>query len=116
MIDGIYSMTYRGHADWGMGMLVFLGGVVTGASVGAVTFDGQYVELSDEVTIDVTMHVPAGVPLVTGKPAQPQPYEVPFTATISKAALESGETVAIDMGLGPVNAIFQKLRSLPDPR
>jgi hypothetical protein len=57
MLDGIYSITFRGRADWGMGIQR---GVVTGADVGGVLYDGRYVENGPDLQLDLTLTVPPG--------------------------------------------------------
>lgn len=42
MIDGIYQITFRGAADWGIGILHLKDRVITGADVGGVLYDGAY--------------------------------------------------------------------------
>ena len=44
-MDGIYSVTFRGAVDWGIGMLVLRKGVVTGADAGGIYYDGHYRDL-----------------------------------------------------------------------
>jgi hypothetical protein len=40
MVDGIYSLTYRGAVDWGIGMLVMQRGIIVGSDAGGVLYDG----------------------------------------------------------------------------
>jgi hypothetical protein len=114
MLDGIYTMTFRGSADWGIGMLVLRGGKVTGADAGGALYDGRYVERPDGLLVEMTMTVPAGLSLVQGTPPQAKPYEVPFNALIPKRALENSEPVLVELPPGPVNVIVRRLRSLDD--
>src|SRR6476661_2868288 len=39
-MDGIYSVTFRGAVDWGVGMLLLLHGRIVGADVAGILFDG----------------------------------------------------------------------------
>lgn len=112
MLDGIYTITFRGEADWGMGMLIFQDGQIIGADVGGVQYDGSYIEEGTAVTFDVTMTVPPGSTLVQGTPARSTAYTVPVKTPIPRKAFETGEPVLIDMGPGPVNVIFRRLRTL----
>jgi hypothetical protein len=112
MTDGIYSITFRGAADWGMGVLIFKSGVITGADVGGAVYDGTYTDSDDTILVDVVMHVPAGVDLVQGTPASPAPYTVRFNAQISKSSMRNGDPVLIVLPPGPVNVIFKLLRPL----
>ena len=112
MIDGIYSITFRGAADWGMGLLILQRGVVTGADAGGAQYDGTYREENSSVAIDITMTVPPGVTLVQGTPAQPTSYTIPIVASLQRNVLDSNQPVTLDMPNGPVNVIFQRLRTL----
>lgn len=112
MIDGIYSITFRGYSDWGMGVLIFQSGVITGADAAGVTFDGQYTQHNDVLSASIRMTVPAGLTLVQGTPPKSRPYPIDFSATIPVTAFTSGETVQLDMPPGPVNVVFRKLKPL----
>jgi hypothetical protein len=104
MIDGIYTMTYRGAISWGIGVLVLRRGTVTGADAAGGLYDGRYVEQADNVVLEMKMTVPAGMELVQGTPPQPKPYEVPFNATIPKRAIETSEPVLVPLPPGPCTA------------
>ena len=41
-MDGIYSITFRGATDWGVGMLLLRSGRIVGADVSGVLYDGTY--------------------------------------------------------------------------
>lgn len=110
MIDGIYTITFRGAADWGMGMLIFKNAVITGADVTGVQYDGSYVESNNLVKAKIKMIVPPGVTLVQGSPAQPIQYEIPFEVDIPILSFENQSPVLIHLPPGPVNVIFTKLR------
>lgn len=112
MIDGIYSVSFRGHADWGMGLLVLQQGIITGADQGGVLYDGRYVDRGANVEVAIQITVPAGARLVQGTAPQLKPYAFEFNAVLPKAILDTGAPVTLDMPPGPVNAIFRRLRSL----
>ena len=112
MIAGIYSITFRGAADRGIGMLVLQGGTVTGADAAGVLFDGTYKEDGERVSFSLTMTVPPGVVLVQGTAPRPVPDEVPIAASVPVKALDNFEPVLMEMPPGPVNVIFRRLRKL----
>lgn len=60
MTDGIYTMTFRGKADWGMGMLVFRQGIIAGADSGGVVYDGTYSNDGTNLLVQAKMTVPPG--------------------------------------------------------
>lgn len=111
-LDGIYLITFRGAADWGIGMLVLQNGVVTGADAAGVLYDGDYEAQGSLVNIELRLTVPAGVSLVQGTPVQPKTYTVPAKISVDRNAFDSQETVLLELPPGPVNVIFQRLRSL----
>lgn len=112
-MNGIYSIAFRGQADWGLGLLVLQNGIITGADVGGVTYDGTYKDLGSALTVDLKITVPPGARLVQGTPPRPVPYDVKFKETLPKDVLSSGASVTLNMPPGPVNVIFRKLRDLP---
>ena len=113
-MDGIYSMTFRGAFDWGIGMLVLRKEVVTGVDAAGVNYDGRYLDLGDKIKFEIVMKIPPGVTLVQGTPARPDTYETCFKATISKADMVNNQTIKLNLPQGPVNVIFSKLRELID--
>jgi hypothetical protein len=114
VIDGIYTMSYRGAIGWGQGLLLLRRGVVTGVDIVGAFYDGRFVERDEDVSFELKMTVPAGVILVQGTAPQPRPYEVPFNAVVPKRAIETLEPVLVQLAPGPVNVIFKLLRPLED--
>ena len=112
MVDGIYLMTYRGAADWGSGMLLLQNGMVTGADVAGIQYDGSYVETSDSIEVNLVLTVPPGASLVQGVPAQPFTYKIPIKSVLPKSAITKLEPILMELPPGPVNVIFKKLRDL----
>lgn len=112
MLDGFYSMTYRGAVDWGIGMLVLRNGVIVGADAAGALYDGSYREEGLKVRIELTMSVPPGVTLVQGGPAQPTTYRVPVSVTVPISAVELSQPILLQLPPGPVNVIFRRLRAL----
>jgi len=110
-VEGFYAVYYTGVAGFGHAVLVIKDGIVTGADVTGGVYDGKF-KVSDVggVSIEVTLTVPAGTTLVTGQ-TLPTPYSQTIKAELS-ANFASGQPVPVQTPLGPVNAIFKKLRSL----
>jgi hypothetical protein len=112
MLDGIYSLMFRGHAGFGAGMIILQNGVITGADAQGALYDGSYVELGTDLRMDFTITVPPGVTLVQGTPAKPEQYTISDRTIFPRRALDSGEPVLMDLPPGPVNVIFRRLRAL----
>jgi hypothetical protein len=112
MLDGIYLITFRGRADWGMGMLILQRGVITGADTGGALYDGSYLECGANLQLKLTLTVPPGATLVQGTPAQPNQYSISSETTLPTKALLSGEPILVQLPPGPVNVIFRRLRAL----
>lgn len=110
-MEGFYAVYYTGVAGFGHAVLVIKDGIVTGADVTGGVYDGT-VKLGDpsRVSIEATLTVPAGTTLVTGQ-TFPSQYSQTIKAQLPKD-FASGYTVPIETPLGPVNAIFKKLRGL----
>jgi hypothetical protein len=112
MLDGIYSIVYRGRVDWGTGMIILQNGVITGADAQGGLYDGSYVELGPDLRLDFTITVPPGVTLVQGTPAKPEQCTISARTIFSRSALDSGEPVLMDLPPGPVNVISRRVRAL----
>jgi len=111
-MDGIYSITFRGAFDWGIGMLMLHKEVITGVDAGGVNYDGQFQEFGDSVKFDIVMTVPPGATLVQGTPAKSEAYKISFQETVPRSDIENNQTVRFNQPPGPVNVIFSKLREL----
>lgn len=109
-MEGFYAVYYTGVAGLGHAVLVINDGIVTGADVTGGEYDGTYAELDGGVSIEVVLTVPAGTTLVTGQ-TLPAPYSQTIKAQLP-ASFGSGQPVLVQTPLGPVNAIFKKLRNL----
>ncbi len=112
MIEGIYQITFRGAADWGMGLLIIKDGTITGADVGGVLYDGTYSDKDDTVTMNMSLTVPAGATLVQGTPPRATEQKVDFSASLSKAAVENRQPILLHLPPGPVYVILNRLRIL----
>lgn len=111
VIDGFYAITFRGTADWGMGMFILKAGKITGADIGGVIYDGSYVEHEEHVDVSVNARVPPGATLVQGVPAQSVWTTYDFSGALPKRALDTNEPVLLNLPPGPVNVIFKRVRS-----
>lgn len=112
-MNGIYSMVYRGLADWGIALLLLKDGLVCGTDANSVLFDGEYKIEGGAMQVDLQLTVPPGVALVQGTPAQPTSYQVPISANIPLSRFGTSEPTLVQTGVGPVNILVRKLRDLP---
>jgi hypothetical protein len=113
MADGIYRIAFTGAHGSGFGVLALVGGVVAGADVGGVLYDGTYQkeESGDQITLLITMRVPAGsTPVQTGI-AFSSPADIPMTVSLP-TDLAGGAPILIDTPLGKVNVIVTKIRGI----
>jgi hypothetical protein len=113
-MEGFYSIVYSGSGGMGFGMLVFSRGIVVGANILSVTYDGRYRfnEATNALEARVTTNVPAGVPLPQGIPAQRKPYS--FTTEITLPVdLGREQPVNITTPFGTVTALFKLIRNFP---
>jgi hypothetical protein len=114
VIDGIYSMAYRGAVDWGIGMLILRRGTITGSDASGVLYDGTYQQTGGNLDLNLTMTVPPGVALAQGTSAKSTAYSIPINLSLPTRVLSTGETVLMPLPPGPINVIFRKLRPLSD--
>jgi hypothetical protein len=111
-VNGIYALTFRGASGVGMGLLELRNGIAAGADATGATYDGTYEETEQDIRLDLSMTVPAGVALVQGTLPRPMQYSVPFHATIPKTAIETSAPILVELPPGPVNVIVRRLRTL----
>jgi hypothetical protein len=116
MVEGFYSIAFRGRADWGMGVLVLYDGIIAGSDVGGVSYDGFYRIENDKIIITITLTVPAGAALVQGIPPQANPYSFKLDVTFYSNQLSASTPILVQTVYGPVNVIFKKLRNFPDAK
>ena len=112
--EGFYSVTFTGYADYGFGIIILDTGVVIGADVGGVLYDGTYDfnHQTEMLDVNVTITVPPGIPLVTGTPPQTTEYKFRIKASLPRT-LGDETPITIDTPLGPVNIVFKKIRDFP---
>lgn len=110
-MQGFYAFYYTGVSGFGHAVLIINDGIVTGADATGGVYDGRYtVGDGGEFEIEVTLTVPAGATLVTGQTLTDE-----FSKTISaklRAGFADGQPVPVQTPMGPVNAIFKKVRGM----
>ena len=112
-LSGIYAGYMAAAGGQGMALFVFNSGVIAGADMGGVQFDGSY-RTNDDGTFTGTVDVkiPAGVTVIQGVTAPPAglQYQVPLSMP---ADFISQPYFELTTPLGRVNVRLQKLRDLP---
>ncbi|MCD9146631.1 hypothetical protein [Pseudophaeobacter flagellatus] len=110
-MNGIYAVYYTGVSGMGNGVIVLLDGVVSGADVAGGIYDGTFSSIENgKISIEVNFTVPAGATLVTGQ-TLPNALTQQISAHLEQT-FANGNPVRLETQMGPVNAIFKKLRSL----
>ncbi len=112
MIEGFYRMTFTGASGSGFGIIVFQDGKVAGADVAGATFDGSYItnQISGGINFKVVMNAPIGVaPVQTGIPIS-APISVEINGSLATSDIEKSNPILIQTEIGPINALFQKIR------
>ncbi|MGC2659930.1 MAG: hypothetical protein WA324_18385 [Bryobacteraceae bacterium] len=115
MIDGFYRIAFTGTAGSGFGLLAFQSGVIAGADTAGGIFDGSYTAQPDTGAIDfrINMNLPAGItPVQTGIPLA-APLTMPISGSIQVSDIDGDTPTLLQTPLGPVNALFKKVRDLP---
>ena len=114
MTDGFYAIYYTGKTSSGFGLLVFRSGIIAGADVAGIFYDGEYTFNQDKGVIEGTikMTIPPGISLVTGTPANEHPYVLEFPISLPQD-LSQQEPLRIETSEGPVNVNFKKIRAFP---
>lgn len=111
-MEGFYAVYYTGVAGLGNAVLVFTDNIVSGADTTGGTYDGSYsVGDNNEIEIEIIFTIPAGGLLVTGQSFS-EDYAQTITATL-RSGFADGHSVLVQTPMGPVNAIFKKLRGMP---
>ena len=111
-MDGFYQISFRGAADWGIGLLIFNNGAITGVDVGGALYDGSYYCSDAIIHSKIKLTVPPGVSLVQGVPAQKTEYAIDFSVDIPISSLNNAAPILIQLPVGPVNVVFTKLRGI----
>ncbi len=110
-MEGFYAVYYTGTSGFGHAVLVLNRGIVVGADAVGGIYEGAYSVTEDgSLRIGVTLTVPAGTTLVTGQ-TLPNPFSQTIEANLT-SSFASGQTVPINTPMGPVNAVFKKIRGM----
>lgn len=110
-MEGFYAVYYTGTAGFGHAVLIINDGLVTGADVTGGIYDGIYsLEDNGDLKTAIALTVPAGTTLVTGQ-VLPEDFTQRITVNL-RTGFADGQPVPIQTPMGPVNAIFKKLRSI----
>jgi hypothetical protein len=108
----IYAAYFTGATGQSMGMFFIGDGVLVGADVRGLKFDGTLSESSGSLEGVVKFTVPAGAHLITGLNAADAPQEISTNIKLPPN-FDDGETVVrIDTPGGPINARFERLREI----
>lgn len=111
-IDGFYAGYMTAAGGSGVALFILRNGVLVGADMGGVLFDGTYAADPDQGYIgSATVTVPAGVTVIQGVTAPPSgmSYTVPLKLPANFVQDPYFEIVT---PLGKVNAKLQKLRGI----
>ena len=109
-MEGFYAVYYTGVAGFGHAVLALKDATITGADATGGVYDGNFsTSENGGLEIEVELTVPAGATLVTGQTLS-EDFSQKITAKLG-ADFTNGEPVPVQTPLGPVNAIFKKLRS-----
>jgi hypothetical protein len=112
LLEGMYSIAFRGRDGEGLGILVLMGGRIFGSD-GAVSYDGQYEPSKKRpgfIDASLRLTVPPGVSLVVNRRAQPATYWFELKANI---AARDPTSLKVDTPYGPVQVTVEYLRDIP---
>lgn len=115
MIDGFYSFYLTGRHGSSFGILALHDGVIAGTDVAGVAYDGGYTEDQTAQSLDVELmiYAPAGTrPVQTGETLT-APFSMPAKFLLPRGRINTSEPTLITTRLGPMNAIFRKIRDYP---
>lgn len=109
-IDGYYAGYMTGVGGSGVAIFSFRDGIIVGADMGGVLFDGDYASNATGQFIGkVTVKVPEGVTVIQGITAPPGGLEYSVDLRLSQDFL-SEPFIEISTPIGKINARLQKLR------
>ena len=96
--EGIYQAIYSGAQYAARGVFVFRKGAFVGIGQTGAIYEGAYWANPDTKTFefDGCVRFPAGIPLVTGPEASPDPVIIPFKGSAPEPAPESDFTLLLD--------------------
>ncbi|HEV2548440.1 MAG TPA: hypothetical protein VGU20_13960 [Stellaceae bacterium] len=104
MIDGTWAFVYAGDSGMGIGCLVIKDGKLRGTDAGGVKYSGSIAEhpSNGELSIELTMNVPAGTWLVGGAGALDMPHTRNYSFTLPP---RFGELAPVDLPVFPGKTI-----------
>jgi len=114
-MDGFFRIAFTGTAGSGFGMLTFHNGIIAGADMGGMLYDGTYMEnpTTGDLDINVKMRAPAGVtPVQTGVTLTAD-ATFPISAKLPRVAIDNEAPILLKTPLGPVNLVLRKIRAFP---
>ncbi len=112
MIEGIYAAYFAGAGGNGMGMFVFLNGVIAGADISGLNFEGNYEATDDGFIVGtVNYEMPPNSASVTGAVAKDRPIAISVPIKLPQD-IDPDETYRLETPIGPLSARFKKLRAL----
>lgn len=110
-MEGFYAMYYTGVSGVGNAVMIVDNGLVVGADVAGGLYNGSYwIDENGFLDFDIVMTVSAGSILVTGQ-TFPGPIELTIKSKLAPS-FSNGQPVQIETSLGPINAIFKKIREV----
>lgn len=110
-MEGFYAIYYTGVAGFGHAVAIFKDGSITGTDATGGVYDGKYSDGDNGTfSIEVELTVPAGTTLVTGQ-TLPTSCSQTIAAHLPKD-FAKGYPMPVKTPLGPVNAVFKKLRNI----
>ena len=112
-VDGIYSAYFTGVHGNSIAMFVFKDRLITGADVGGGLYEGHFDLTEDGKNIDarITFTLTIGGQSITGASAADEPVRVEVPLRLP-GEINKEDTFRIETPIGPINAKFQKLRTL----
>ena len=110
-MNGFYLVYATGRAGHSTLVVVMHNGVLVGADVGGLKYNGTIKEDGAGYACSVVYVVPPGAVLITGAPAPTAPLRVPVSFNLPKSFAD-GRVIGIETPMGPINAKFEKIRDL----
>ena len=109
--EGIYGILFSGAHSTGGGMLVLLGGQITGADEAGVEYNGTYEYSQGRLNLLLQISAPEGVTLVTGATSGRLPMTMSFPVSLPFPFGKS-HVQRISTPTGQINVRVQRLRAL----
>lgn len=109
-MDGTFGFVFAGPTGFGAGVFVIKGGSLNGSDTGGACYQGTVTrhQISGKFKFDLTISVPAGVPLVLNV----SPQEVSYSKSVLfdlRPCFDDGEPIRIEIAPGHVNAMIRKI-------